>query len=324
MSRTIVVQAARAARARARRPVDFILTGFVQSFMLLQVGFFDLLRRFRGWRLKRESLIKGRSSSEPLRTALQTISVVVPAFNEARSIGMCLETLERHASSLKRVQVVVVDAGCKDDTMAIVTAWAAQTKVSVLTTTSSGGRGPAVAAGARLSMGDAILVLHADTALPANWDGAVLEALADPTVLMTAFSFGCDRAQLSCPESPPAGLALMEWTVNRRSRWYELPFGDQALATTRATLDAIGGYPETCILEEFILVNRLRAMSAAGLGRILTLDATALCSPRRWERSTVWRINAVNQAVMLWHRWGATPAQVFEFYYGMPAPVPVL
>ena len=72
------------------------------------------------------------------------------------------------------------------------------------------------------------------------------------------------------------------------------------------------------------MVNRLRAMSAAGLGRILTLDATALCSPRRWERSTVWRINAVNQAVMLWHRWGATPAQVFEFYYGMPAPVPVL
>ena len=40
----------------------------------------------------------------------------------------------------------------------------------------------------------------------------MLEALADPTVLMTAFSFGCDRAQLRCPENPPAGLALMEWT----------------------------------------------------------------------------------------------------------------
>ena len=27
---------------------------------------------------------------------------------------------------------------------------------------------------------------------------------------------------------------------------------------------------------------------------------------------------SVNQAVMLWHRWGATPEQIFEFYYGMP------
>jgi hypothetical protein len=26
--------------------------------------------------------------------------------------------------------------------------------------------------------------------------------------------------------------------------------------------------------------------------------------------------------VMLWHRWGATPSQVFQFYYGIPAPLP--
>ena len=100
-----------------------------------------------------------------------------------------------------------------------------------------------------------------------------------------------------------------------------MPFGDQALATTRATLERAGGYPATCILEEFILVNTLRAMSAQGLGRLVTLPAPALCSPRRWERATVWRINAVNQAVMLWHKWGATPAEVFEFYYGVPAPL---
>ena len=94
--------------------------------------------------------------------------------------------------------------------------------------------------------GDAVLVLHADTALPALWDALLLRSLSDRAVLMTAFSFQCDRAQLAEAHSPPAGLALMEWTVNLRSRWYELPFGDQALATTRATLDALGGYPPTC------------------------------------------------------------------------------
>jgi len=108
----------------------------------------------------------------------------------------------------------------------------------------------------------------------------------------------------------------MEWTVNLRSRWYELPFGDQALAMRAQLLRECGGIPSVPILEEFILVNTLRARCAAGAGRIITLSTPALCSPRRWEKSTVWRINAVNQAVMLWHRFGATPEAIFEFYYG--------
>jgi hypothetical protein len=164
------------------------------------------------------------------------------------------------------------------------------------------------------------LVLHADTALPDAWDDAVIDALSDTAVLMTAFSFKCDRKQLVCPDAPPTGLAFMEHTVNLRSRWYELPFGDQALATTATTLRAVGGYPNTCILEEYALVNTLRRLSASGIGTILTLPQPALCSPRRWEKHTIWRTNATNQAVMLWHKWGASPEQIFEFYYGIPAP----
>ena len=67
-------------------------------------------------------------------------------------------------------------------------------------------------------------------------------------------------------------------------------------------------------------VCRLRKLAASGGGRIVTLSLTALCSARRWEKFSVWRTNLVNQAVMLWYRFGATPEQVFEFYYGMPAP----
>jgi hypothetical protein len=140
---------------------------------------------------------------------------------------------------------------------------------------------------------------------------------------MTAFRFALDRAALAEPRRPPAGLALMEWTVNVRSRCYELPFGDQALATRRDLLEACGGYPAVPILEEYILVNALRARCAGdrrGAEEIRTLAKPALCSPRRWERKTIWRTNAVNQVVMLWYRFGATPEQVFEFYYGRPCP----
>ena len=323
--------------------VDYLLVVAVQSFMLLQVGFFDAIRRLLG-RLRPPPPLHSPAAALP---PLRTVSVVLPTYNEERSIRHCLDALHHGVASLDDVEVIVVDGGCRDRTMDLVAEWsAAHPRLRLLRETSHGGRGPAVRAGVRHATGDAVLVLHADTALPALWDALLLRSLSDRAVLMTAFSFQCDRAQLAEAHSPPAGLALMEWTVNLRSRWYELPFGDQALATTRATLDALGGYPPTCdyprdyprdqprstetsraafrrarcILEEYMLVNQVRRQTAGGAARIATLDAAALCSPRRWERGKVWRVNAINQAVMLWHKLGATPAQIFSFYYGVPAP----
>ena len=98
--------------------------------------------------------------------------------------------------------------------------------------------------------------------------------------------------------------------------------GTSHLATTAWTLSAAGGYANWCMLEEFDLIGRLRRLAITGGGRIVTLPSAALCSPRRWEKHSVWRTNAVNQAVMLWHRFGATPEQVFRFYYGVEAPKP--
>ena len=42
----------------------------------------------------------------------------------------------------------------------------------------------------------------------------------------------------------------MEVTVNWRSAWYELPFGDQALAIGAKRLREVGGFPDLPILEE--------------------------------------------------------------------------
>ena len=224
---------------------DFMLVVIVQGFMLLQVGFFYLLLRLRS-----PQRAKQASTCE-----IRTISVVVPAFNEAHSISRCLRTLAstRELQQPDEIEVIVCDAGCQDATVAIVAEMAPTLPFAIQITSSQGGRGPALNAGIRAAKGDVILVLHADTLLPAGWDVAVLHALRTPGVLMTAFRFGCDRNSLLQPSAPPAGLAVMEFTVNLRSTWYELPFGDQALALTARTLSAVGGYPDFCILEEYEL-----------------------------------------------------------------------
>ena len=311
--------------ALLRRLADLALVIVVQSFMLLQVGVFYVLLHFRSHNLRRVLpwVATTASSPAPATTSSvsllpRTVSVIIPVYNEARVVGRCLRALAVGAIERERLEIIIVDGGCNDATMEAVSEAAAELSLTLHTASARGGRGPSIVAGVAVATGDAVLTLHADTTLPAGWDGAILAALANPSVAMTAFSFGTDRAQLAHPEAPPAGLSLMEWTVNCRSRWFELPFGDQALAIRRTLLDEVGGFPPVPILEEYLLVNTLRARCAAGRGRILTLDAPALCSPRRWERSKIWRINAVNQAVMLWHRWGATPEQIFEFYYGMP------
>ena len=56
------------------------------------------------------------------------------------------------------------------------------------------------------------------------------------------------------------------------------------------------------------------AEEAAGGGGA---EGTLRCSPRRWRSLGVWRVNLVNQLVMLWFQRGATPQQLFDFYYGI-------
>ena len=187
----------------------------VQTFMLLQVGVFYLLLRLRTPRLSRAERDAWRS---PPSTPPRSISVIVPAYNEARVVGACLAALARNATDLGAVEVIVVDAGCTDGTMATVAAVGDPLAARLRTTAApAGGRGRAVNAGVRLATGEIILVLHADTLLPAGWDYFVRRALADPANLLAAFRFGCNRALLARPDAPPAGLAYMEWTVHLRS-----------------------------------------------------------------------------------------------------------
>jgi len=198
------------------------------------------------------------------------VSVIVPTCNEAERLPATLA-----AADAPGVEVIVVDGGSTDATVAI----AERAGVRVLRTTK--GRGRQLAAGAAAARGDALLFLHADARLPANYADTVLAALADRRVALGAFRLGIDASGLP--------FRCVESFVRLRCALCRMPYGDQALFVRAATYRELGGFAELPAMEDFDFVRRAKRR-----GRIALLAARVLTSPRSWHRHGVLRLSAIN------------------------------
>eukprot|EP00611_Tribonema_gayanum_P020735 TRINITY_DN3850_c0_g1_i2.p1 TRINITY_DN3850_c0_g1~~TRINITY_DN3850_c0_g1_i2.p1 ORF type:complete len:219 (-),score=55.45 TRINITY_DN3850_c0_g1_i2:251-907(-) len=127
------------------------------------------------------------------------ITVIIPAYNEGAGIADTLAALSAATEATGLVEVVIVDGGCSDDTMAQARAVPLRLARGIRTLESRGGRGPALHAGAQAARGDLLLFLHADTLLPQGYDAALRDAFQDPALLLSCFKFAAAR-------SAPAGV----------------------------------------------------------------------------------------------------------------------
>jgi polyisoprenyl-phosphate glycosyltransferase len=92
------------------------------------------------------------------------ISLVLPAFNEAEGIGQTLATLERVLSGLSfRWEVVIVNDGSRDDTLAQARTFASKTMEIVTVDLSRNfGKEAALSAGIEIASGEAVIPIDAD------------------------------------------------------------------------------------------------------------------------------------------------------------------
>jgi len=219
------------------------------------------------------------------------VSVIVPTLNESGVIGLTLDRLGRSEA----VEKIVVDGGSQDDTCDIAAGYGA----TVLRV--SGGRALQQNAAAAVARGRILLFLHADTLLPKGYANAIRAALDDPSIVAGAFRFRADD------ERPVMGL--VEWVTNLRSRLLQLPYGDQGIFLERRVFDEMGGFPPMPIMEDFVLMRRLRAR-----GRVLTLPDAAVTSARRWRRMGIIRTTLVNQIMILGFLGGVPILKLERFY----------
>lgn len=232
-------------------------------------------------------------------TATPKISIIIPALNEAGNIkaailqGRCCAIASTQPST--NVEVIVVDGGSEDDTLEI-----AQS-LGVKVISAPAGRATQMNAGARVASGDILLFLHADTLLPAGFDVMVRRVLQQPGTVAGAFALRID-ASLGI-------LRLVEWGVNWRSRFLQMPYGDQAIFLTQEVFNQIGNFPELPIMEDFEIMRRLRRT-----GKIALIEVPVLTSPRRWLKKGVFKTTLINQIIIIAYLLGVSPKQIVRLY----------
>jgi rSAM/selenodomain-associated transferase 2 len=223
---------------------------------------------------------------------MPVISIVVPVLDEAVRIVAALSTLQPLRAA--GAEVIVVDGGSGDDTVARATPLADRVIAAPR------GRASQMNAGAAIARGKVLLFLHADTTLPDDALARVGEALRSGAE-WGRFDVRIAGASLWLP----VVAALM----NRRSRLTGIATGDQAMFATRVAFDAIGGFADLPLMEDIELSKRLRKRS-----RPACLAARVTTSGRRWERHGVWRTILTMWWLRLRYCLGADPDQLAREY----------
>ena len=223
------------------------------------------------------------------------LSVIIPVLNEAKTIARTLDNLQKTG-----VEIIIVDGGSTDQTVEIAQNMGVKTILSP-----EPGRSMQMNTGAKYATGDILLFLHADTKLPLNYLQCVEETLKKPNTIAGAFS-------LKIKSQNPL-LRVVEKGVNARSRFLQMPYGDQGIFLKKETFETIGGFPNLPLMEDFQLILNLKKQ-----GKIRLAKAPVITSARRWEKLGVIKTTLINQMVILGYFFGVSPEKLKQWYQCSP------
>lgn len=216
------------------------------------------------------------------------VSVVVPALDEEANVAEAVGS----ARAAGAHEVVVADGGSTDATVA------RAEEAGATVVHAPRGRAVQMNAGAAHASGDALLFLHADTALPPDACAQAARVLEDHRAVGGAFDYSAG--------SETERLDRFVSAVGRlRYAIFRLPYGDQAIFVRRSVFEDLDGFPELPVMEDYEFALRLKRLG--GLGRAPGAIRT---SARAWRERGVIGATAREMATIAGYRLGIDPSQL--------------
>ena len=217
-----------------------------------------------------------------------SFSIVIPTFNEADNIQLCLHKLQPIRN---QAEIIVVDGGSSDNTIKLIA------ELADIVIISNKGRARQMNAGAKKATGEMLVFLHADTTLPENALGLIGHANNH---------WGRFDIQLT---GKPYMLKIVALFMNCRSRLTGIATGDQAIFVSRQLFDKVAGYPDIALMEDITLCSSLKQISPP-----LCLKAKVISSGRRWEDFGTFKTILLMWSIRLRYFFGEKPEVLAILY----------
>jgi rSAM/selenodomain-associated transferase 2 len=240
--------------------------------------------------------------------ATARLSIIIPALNEAASLGWTLRRVQ--ALQPPAWEVLVVDGGSSDATARI----AAEAGVPVLHSEAAG-RAVQMNLGAHHATGDLLCFLHADTLIPHDLVSVAGRTFADGSIAGAGFislmgDGSATRWGISTLNLLKTYLAPLLFRPHLFLRGLRLLFGDQVMLCRRGDFRRCGGFDAGLpILEDGDLCLRL-----VRLGRLVLIHRVVESSDRRVQRWGAARATFIYLWIgMLWGL-GVSPSRLKRFY----------
>lgn len=220
-----------------------------------------------------------------------SISVIIPVFNEGHHLKQNLQRLFASFEGLASVEVVICDGGSTDHSVQIASQFPCQV------TTSSPGRAHQMNLASNLAVGDWLLFLHADTALPKHWTSQLNNNL----------QWGFFPVRLS---GQHWFFRVIEKAINLRSRLSSIGTGDQTLFFKRAFFTSLQGYPLIPIMEDIAICKKARKAHKPCIAQ-----DPVVTSSRRWEKNGIAKTIVLMWRLRLAYWLGVDPIRLHQIYY---------
>ena len=221
------------------------------------------------------------------------ISVIIPTYNEADRIAQTISKTHE-ANGVHEIEIIVVDGGSTDDTMALTKECRA-----IVVKSERKGRAAQMNKGASLANGEILYFLHADSIPPQNFTIQILDAYKNGAIS------GCFRLAFD----------YNHWFLKANS-WFTrfnvnaLRFGDQSLFVLKDVFQKSGGFREDLLMmEDQEIIHRIKKQ-----GKFKVMNTNVITSARKYLDNGVYRMQGIFYCIWILYYLGYSQDYLLQLH----------